>query len=418
LCRRLLCRFASHGLTDPRAMNSLNILSAIAPSAPSSPQRSRSGSASKDQSAAALARRASEPQLTVDRDTPAPERDNNTTTTVEGGESSMDADEHSPLLGQSSQPDHFGDVKIPSGWRSIPKRISSAIIGTVRVFITTIAAPGRYVIACFYDEEGAFSPFLPIIAICRLFTPKKRKRNAQALNSSEKPDSSREGRNGGKPRPPKQAKRPSSVASSSTAVASDSEFDEKLAHIKPEPPRISKMARARSSLSTDGDEIAPARRSIRIKLHNEEVMRRRRKQSDGDSTAQPSREDANEVIAATLKSPSSPAASKLKFPRAPIPPRPLIPRRQPSYANNPAVGPHQKTLIIDLDETLIHSHSKGGRFATGHMVEVKISHSIGIGGTVIGPQVPILYYVHKRPYCDEFLRKVGKASSTSCLTRS
>jgi CTD nuclear envelope phosphatase 1 len=102
------------------------------------------------------------------------------------------------------------------------------------------------------------------------------------------------------------------------------------------------------------------------------------------------------------------AAAKHKFPRAPQPPRPLVPRRQPSYSTKgtSAVGPHQKTLILDLDETLIHSMAKGGRFRTGHMVEVKLQASVGAGGQIIGPQVPILYYVYKRPFCDEFLKKV------------
>ena len=66
----------------------------------------------------------------------------------------------------------------------------------------------------------------------------------------------------------------------------------------------------------------------------------------------------------------------------------------------------KKTLILDLDETLIHSMAKGGRMSTGHMVEVKFQTPIGAGGMVIGPQVPILYYVHERPHCHEFLRKV------------
>jgi len=39
---------------------------------------------------------------------------------------------------------------------------------------------------------------------------------------------------------------------------------------------------------------------------------------------------------------------------------------------------------------------------SGHMVEVKLSTYAAAGGS----SVPILYYVHKRPYCDEFLRRV------------
>ncbi|KAF1814537.1 hypothetical protein P152DRAFT_392540 [Eremomyces bilateralis CBS 781.70] len=52
------------------------------------------------------------------------------------------------------------------------------------------------------------------------------------------------------------------------------------------------------------------------------------------------------------------------------------------------------------------------------MVEVKISQSIGANGVTIGPQVPILYYVHKRPYCDEFLRKVCKWYNLIVFTAS
>ena len=99
-----------------------------------------------------------------------------------------------------------------------------------------------------------------------------------------------------------------------------------------------------------------------------------------------------------------------KYPRAPAPPRPLIPRRQPSYTLPEAPGGRltQKTLILDLDETLIHSMAKGGRMSTGHMVEVKLSTLVGAGGgPTLGPQHPILYYVHKRPHCDDFLRRVS-----------
>jgi CTD nuclear envelope phosphatase 1 len=334
------------------------------------------------------------------------ERDDDTTT-LDGAETSMDADEHSPLLGEA-RPDHFGDVKVSGSWRAIPKRINSAVIGGLRVVVTTISAPARYVIACFYDEEDRFSPFLPIIQIYRVLRPRKRK---VAISTAEKSEGSRNGRdrperNGTRSRTQKRTKRPPSVASSSTAVATDSEFDEKLASLAPEEAKPTRSLRPRSSISNPGDEIAPARRSIRIKLHNDEMLKRRRQQQD-DTLENPTKEEAREAIAASLKSPSSPGGAKLKFPKAPVPPRPLIPRRQPSYINASNHGPHAKTLIIDLDETLIHSHSKGGRFATGHMVEVKMHHAVGVGGTFLGPQIPILYYVHKRPHCDEFLRKVS-----------
>ncbi|KAH0022191.1 hypothetical protein KCU80_g15834, partial [Aureobasidium melanogenum] len=96
----------------------------------------------------------------------------------------------------------------------------------------------------------------------------------------------------------------------------------------------------------------------------------------------------------------------------------LVPRRQPSYVMTYNPDPPKKTLIIDLDETLIHSMAKGGRMSTGHMVEVKLQGPIGGNGMVLGPQVPILYYVHERPYCHDFLRKVCKWYNLIVFTAS
>ena len=58
--------------------------------------------------------------------------------------------------------------------------------------------------------------------------------------------------------------------------------------------------------------------------------------------------------------------------------------------------------------------------STGHMVEVKLNTYIGVAGQAsIGPQHPILYYVHKRPHCDEFLRRVRSTiSSNDVLTQT
>lgn len=61
----------------------------------------------------------------------------------------------------------------------------------------------------------------------------------------------------------------------------------------------------------------------------------------------------------------------------------------------------RKRLVVDLDETLIHSASRNtshSNSSQGHMVEVRFA----ISG------VSTLYYVHKRPHCDLFLSKVSK----------
>jgi CTD nuclear envelope phosphatase 1 len=80
-------------------------------------------------------------------------------------------------------------------------------------------------------------------------------------------------------------------------------------------------------------------------------------------------------------------------------------------------GP-KKTLIIDLDETLIHSMAKGGRMSTGHMVEVRLGGPVSNSGVSLGPGVPILYFVHERPHCHEFLRKVCKWYNLIVFTAS
>ncbi len=62
----------------------------------------------------------------------------------------------------------------------------------------------------------------------------------------------------------------------------------------------------------------------------------------------------------------------------------------------------KKTLILDLDETLIHSTSKGSR-ASDFMVEVMIDRH------------PFLYYVYKRPHADYFLRTVSLMFEHCCF---
>jgi CTD nuclear envelope phosphatase 1 len=199
-------------------------------------------------------------------------------------------------------------------------------------------------------------------------------------------------------------------------MSSESESDRERSVSEKELSGASSTSRhSRSKSLQNSDEIAPARRSIRIKLHNEDSLRQRKHRKAQSTSTQSNGSGAiaaGEISPATLKSPTSPAASLLitKYPRAPAPPRPLIPRRQPSYTlpDPPSGRLTQKTLILDLDETLIHSMAKGGRMSTGHMVEVKLNTVVGAGdNATLGPQHPILYYVHKRPHCDDFLRRVS-----------
>ncbi|KAL7266136.1 Nuclear envelope morphology protein 1 [Rhizina undulata] len=141
------------------------------------------------------------------------------------------------------------------------------------------------------------------------------------------------------------------------------------------------LSRSKSSASESSHlvpEEIPPRRSIRIRLYNEDSMSRSKSSS--------------------VKSPTSPSSSLrlTKYPRNWGPPKPLLPK-----------NPSPKTLILDLDETLIHSFAKGGRMTSGHMVEVKLDR-----------QHAILYYVHKRPHCDEFLRKVCKWYNLIIFTAS
>lgn len=308
-----------------------------------------------------------------------------------------------------------------TGWRVIPKRISFAFIESIRWFLSTLAAPGVYLFAYLCDEQGNFAPFSQMR---KLGT--RRVSTAQALGINSTEDGTMENQNRGKTsgrRTSVKGRKGFSSNSSSSGLSSESESDRDRSMSETEQSSLSASARhTRSKSLQASDEIAPARRSIRIKLHNEDSVRQRKHRKAQSTSTQSNGSGAiagSEISPATLKSPTSPASSlsMTKYPRAPAPPRPLIPRRQPSYTTDAPSGKlAQKTLILDLDETLIHSMAKGGRMSTGHMVEVKLNTVVGAGGNAVpGPQHPILYYVHKRPHCDDFLRRV---STLRYLTRT
>ncbi|KAJ2485475.1 Nuclear envelope morphology protein 1 [Coemansia sp. RSA 2320] len=65
----------------------------------------------------------------------------------------------------------------------------------------------------------------------------------------------------------------------------------------------------------------------------------------------------------------------------------------------------KKTLVLDLDETLIHS-SPQGSYRAHHRIEVVID------------KVACLYYVYKRPHVDYFLRRVSEWYKVVVFTAS
>jgi len=337
-----------------------------------------------------------------------------------------EVDEKTPLL-EEQKPGLPSNAKY-SKFQIAAKRLVDALTASLNWVLSALTAPGIYVVTCFYNDKGHFSPFGPMLKLGKVL-PKRNGRNstAQAVGlsgSDHSPVFSLDGRSGRR-RPTVKVSRRKTGGTESivSAISSGSEadFDEKESSEKPAQPS---RPEAQSSSSS---EPVPARRSIRIKLYNDDTARRRRQKKSENGPSSDVRvagpDSHPPLTVATIKSPTSPASSLrlTKYPRSPAPPRPLVPRRQPSYSR-PATRSSsrlaQKTLVIDLDETLIHSLAKGGRMSSGHMVEVKLSSTVGYGGTTLGPQHPILYYVHKRPHCDDFLRKVCKWYNLVVFTAS
>lgn len=389
-------------------MNSLNIVSRLTTTPPESPPKSRSDSTTAadltgDESSdsvnsgaelnpAALSAKLGRVKRNDPQQTDGPEEYVDEKTALLGGDRSS---EKAQSTGEHRRT-----------WQ-LPRRVAEAVLYGVKVVFTTITAPGRYVIACFYDENGHFSAILPLKNLKNLMSRRKRKAAMQVAAASEQKVEE-------KPRPMKRSSNShrrtlsqESVASNTSAGSTDGELDDSPA----------RHTRSKTASVQGGEPPAPHKRSIQIKEHNEEVLRKRRSLKTKKATSP----DDVAAVASTLKSPSSPAGSGMKltkYPRAPAPPRPLVPRRQPSYTLSYSSDAPKKTLIIDLDETLIHSMAKGGRMASGHMVEVRLGGPVTSSGIQIGPGVPILYYVNERPGCHDFLRKVAKWYNLIAFTAS
>lgn len=393
-------------------MNSLNILSSRVIGQSSLPARSRQRSRSQGDVA-----RASEPgDLAKLRSYS--ESNFHSTEAHENGHDAPDEninysheitfDEKSPLL-RSIQKDGSFATKSTLGF--VAQRFFDAIAETIKFILSTLAAPGFYVAQCFEDDNGHYSFMAPVRKLRRSVSrrPSKSTGSTTAGRGSRQAESKR--RTGTSRRSKSNVSR-ESIASSTSESEGDRRSAKALGNSR------SRTSKAKSSSPEPRpDETAP-RRSIRIKLHSEEALKRQRQRrsQSADLRQTPENGVQGTLNLDSLKSPTSPSVHSLtRYPHSPVPPRPLIPPRVPSYTANLRLPKSpQKTLVLDLDETLIHSLAKGGRMSSGHMVEVKLSTpmttALTPGGppTTLGPQHPILYYVHKRPHCDEFLRKISK----------
>ena len=401
-------------------MNSLNLLSSKVIGQSSSPTRPRSRSQGE--------------VLSIDKDEPMRGRsfsdhsisnlekrlqNNNVSTKIspekresEDVEVAEQYNEKTPLLGLGPRED---TSSYTNRLKSLVKRIADALTA----ILATIGAPAVYVVSCFQHEDGHYSMSLPTARIRKALARRRREQSTAStvgLSSAASAEKALTEKAGSELR---------NTASKESLRSTTSESESE--NQQPRPAQRDSKSRVNNTGEGGG-----SRRSIRIKLNQHESFIKRKEDRKAAKA-----EQGPMLTFDSIKSPTSPLSSyKLtKWPHAPSPPRPLVPRRQPSYSE---IVPRslplhiktlpQKTLILDLDETLIHSMAKGNRMSTGHMVEVKLNAPVAAPvasavptnhpPAILGPQHPILYYVHERPYCHTFLKKVSKWYKLVAFTAS
>jgi CTD nuclear envelope phosphatase 1 len=182
-------------------------------------------------------------------------------------------DEKSPLLTHSNGP--FEEIKPTSRWL-FPKRVCAGVVGGVAVLLSPIIYTGQYLVACFYyEEDGRFSLAAPLYRMARVIRgPRRKKTMSQPMRASGVSGSSEKGKRTRRRLSVTQSetrtltRRSPSIASTSTAITSDSEIESERPRTRDEEVDFpSRHTRSKSNASSAGEEIAPAKRSIRIKLH-------------------------------------------------------------------------------------------------------------------------------------------------------
>ncbi|CCU82358.1 NIF domain protein/NIF domain-containing protein [Blumeria hordei DH14] len=315
---------------------------------------------------------------------------------------------------------HSNPVHGEPRWLAVFKRTSFALVEYIQWILTAIPTPCSYLKTILYDENGQFAPLSQICKLCTALCRTPRQTSTTQVLGLSTYGVDRSLQHGQNFQKTIARKEEITSAVSKAPCTYSTELPESDLNRKGqlEPPSCYKKL---NSINYS-DNISPAKYLNHNRHHDQSNLRSRKLGSTG-STSQETHHsssieasDTPNVLQKTSKSPNLLPVTRFSY--SPPPPRPLLPRSLPSYS--PSNGRlAQKTLVLDLDETLIHSMAKGGRMSTGHMVEVKLSTIIGAKcGATPGPQHPILYWVNKRPHCDEFLRLVYKWYNLVIFTAS
>lgn len=85
--------------------------------------------------------------------------------------------------------------------------------------------------------------------------------------------------------------------------------------------------------------------------------------------------------------------------------RPMLPSACTSSARSFPAAPRRKTLVLDLDETLVHS-------------QFKLTEACDVRLDILDNQFTTIFYVAKRPYLDVFLRTTAQWYDIAIFTAS
>ncbi|KAJ5226714.1 NLI interacting factor [Penicillium citrinum] len=315
-------------------------------------------------------------------------------------------DEKSTLL-QGAQKDGTMVTKRYT-WRLITHRIFDAITETINFILSTLAAPGIYLAQCFRSDDGRYSLLTPVRKIWRTSSADSRIRSDKGASSRVEAR-----RRSGSTRKLKPQTSRDSILSTTSESDTDKRNIKGLTTAKSQHRRNSSRT---PSVDTEPfpdsnlDEKDTPRRSIRIKLHNEEVSKRQRqRRTQSADLGHPMPEGVTRVQGAdSLKSPTSSSVHRItKYPHSSPIPRDLFSLRDYLLILlHRAMPGSPRKLWYWISTKLSSTHSPKAAVK----LSMPMTTALTPGGpqTTLGPQHPILYYVHKRPHCDEFLRKVSK----------